>query len=100
MIVADLAMERVVGHHASPFVETAELLDGIDPVHRPLERQVYVEPVEEIGEHGDDRVALEARQRFDRRGGGERLLPAQAAQLFVHGSTASGANSSSRLSSR
>ena len=90
----DLAVEGIVRHQPGAFVESAQLLHRIDAVHRPLQRQVDVQPVEQVGEHRDDVVALGLASAV--RGGG--ALATASAQLrpmhrVVHGSTASSAKS-------
>ena len=74
----DLAVEGVVRHQPGAFVQTAQLLHGIDAVHRPLERKVDVQPIEQIGEHRDDVVALCLGQRLTVWRLGNSLSPAQA----------------------
>ena len=90
---ADLAMEGVVRHQPCSFMESSQLLHRVDAVHRPLQRKVHVQPVEQVGEHRDDVGALGLGQRIARRRGGHRLGPTQPEECTVHGSTADSAKS-------
>ena len=97
---ADLAVERVVRHQARPLVKATQLLHRVDAVHRPLQRKVHVQAVEQLGEHRDDVGALDLSQRIARWRGGDCLRPTEPDQCLVHGRTAPFAKSWSRLSSR
>ncbi len=90
---ADLTMERVVRHQPRSLVQAAQLLHRIDAVHRPLQRKVHIQPVEEVREHRDDVRSLGLRQRIARRRGGDCFGPTQSGECIVHSRTASFAKS-------
>ena len=89
----DLAVERVVRHQPRPVVQPPELLHRIDAVHRPLQRKVDVQAVEQIGEHRDDVGAFGLGQRISRWRRGLRLGPAEPDEGAVHARTALSAKS-------